>query len=173
MNTIYDGSYVLGQTSATNFQAGPGISITQPSEGTVRIANDETVLWDSNGSTNQITTSATFNLSEPFTAFNKIEVYVAASFGDCRYIKSFDISQSSNGRVRLSLSEPGMGSDQDANLYIDRSNLYFNSDSPSTVTGYGAGSRLGINGTTISYTNRRGAAITKIVGINRISGGNE
>lgn len=38
MNTIYDGSFVLGQTSATNFQAGQGIKIDEPSEGTVRIA---------------------------------------------------------------------------------------------------------------------------------------
>lgn len=66
MNTIYDNTFVLGQTSATNFVAGPGISITQPSEGTVRIANDETVLW-SGASTN-----TAFNLSEPITNFEYI-----------------------------------------------------------------------------------------------------
>jgi len=70
MNTIYDGTYVIGQTSATNFQAGPGISITQPSEGTVRISNDETVLWRG-------TTTASgdiMNLSEPFTNFERVRV---------------------------------------------------------------------------------------------------
>ena len=41
MNTIYDGTFVLGNTSATTYQAGPGISITQPAEGTVRIGTDE------------------------------------------------------------------------------------------------------------------------------------
>lgn len=46
MNTIYDGSFVIGQTSATNFQAGPGIKIDEPSAGTVRIGNDETVLYE-------------------------------------------------------------------------------------------------------------------------------
>lgn len=68
MNTIYDGTYVIGQTSATNFQAGPGISITQPSEGTVRIGNDETVLYSST----QNAKTTTFTLSEPLTAFEKV-----------------------------------------------------------------------------------------------------
>jgi len=40
INSIAQGTYTLGQTSATTYQAGPGISITQPSEGTVRISND-------------------------------------------------------------------------------------------------------------------------------------
>ena len=40
MNTIYDNTFVLGQTSATNFVAGPGIKIDEPSAGTVRIGID-------------------------------------------------------------------------------------------------------------------------------------
>ena len=71
MNTIYDGSFVLGQTSATNFVAGPGIKIDSPSEGTVRIGNDETVLWS--GTYSNTTTS--ISLSEPTTNFNTIKVY--------------------------------------------------------------------------------------------------
>ena len=74
MNTIYDNTFVLGQTSATNFVAGPGIKIDEPAEGTVRIANDETVLWELStiGGTS---TSAT--LSEAFTNFEQIEVWWA------------------------------------------------------------------------------------------------
>lgn len=45
MNTIYDGTFTIGQTSATNFVAGPGIKIDEPSAGTVRIDTDETVLY--------------------------------------------------------------------------------------------------------------------------------
>ena len=67
INSIANGTFTIGQTSATNFQAGPGISITQPSEGTVRIANDETVLWSGN--------SAEAVLSEPYTSFQYLEVY--------------------------------------------------------------------------------------------------
>lgn len=46
IQSIATGTYMIGETSNLNFEAGPGISITQPSEGTVRIANDETVLWE-------------------------------------------------------------------------------------------------------------------------------
>ena len=41
IQSISQGTYTIGQTSATNFQAGPGISITQPSEGTVRIGTED------------------------------------------------------------------------------------------------------------------------------------
>ena len=45
IQSISQGTYTIGQTSATNFVAGPGIKIDEPSAGTVRIGNDETVLW--------------------------------------------------------------------------------------------------------------------------------
>ena len=171
IQSISQGTYTIGQTSATNFIAGPGISIDSPSAGTVRIGNDETVLYENN-SPAPITGSATFSLSEPFTNFEKIEVQCDASFGDIRYIKLFDTRQynTASKQIRLSLSEAGMGQNQDTNMYFDRSNLLFNINNPNTVSGFGAGSRLGINGTTISYTNSRGASLTKIIGINRISG---
>ena len=69
MNTIYDGSFVLGQTSATNFIAGNGIKIDEPSAGTVRIGNDETVLWEGTGTT-------AFTASEPLTNFERIKFYL-------------------------------------------------------------------------------------------------
>ena len=67
MNTIYDNTFVLGQTSATNFVAGPGITIDEPSAGTVRIGTDETVLYSG------AYTSA-FSVSEPITNFNNIRI---------------------------------------------------------------------------------------------------
>ena len=70
INSIANGTFVLGNTSATTYQAGPGISITQPSEGTVRISNDETVLWS--GSTTA--SGDVMNLSEPFTNFERVRV---------------------------------------------------------------------------------------------------
>jgi hypothetical protein len=33
MNTISDGTFTIGQTSAINFEAGPGITVTEPSAG--------------------------------------------------------------------------------------------------------------------------------------------
>ena len=67
INSIANGTYTIGQTSATNFVAGPGIKIDEPSAGTVRIGNDETVLWSGN--------SAEAVLSEPYTSFQYLEVY--------------------------------------------------------------------------------------------------
>jgi len=71
IQSIANGSFVLGNTSATTYQAGPGISITQPSEGTVRISNDETVLWSGDFHS----TGTTITLSEPMTAFEKLEFW--------------------------------------------------------------------------------------------------
>lgn len=76
MNTIYDGTYVLGETSATNYVAGPGISITQPSEGTVMIAADETVLWEGTSALSAINGSANaITLTESLYNFEKAAVY--------------------------------------------------------------------------------------------------
>lgn len=70
MNTIYDGTFVLGQTSALNFEAGPGISITEPSAGTVRIGTDETVLFE----TTAVNGVGVCNLSESLKNFERIAV---------------------------------------------------------------------------------------------------
>ena len=74
MNTIYDGSFVIGQTSATNFVAGPGISIDQPSAGTVRIGNDETVLWEDNTDP-AAGINGTKSINESVSNFENIDVY--------------------------------------------------------------------------------------------------
>lgn len=68
INSIANGTFTIGSTSATTFSAGPGISITQPSEGVVRIANDETVLWSGTGNAGE------FSLSESYKNFEKIGI---------------------------------------------------------------------------------------------------
>lgn len=68
INSIANGTYTIGQTSATNFVAGPGIVIDSPSAGTVRIGNDETVLYSGNAGTSAVT------LSEPVSAFETIKI---------------------------------------------------------------------------------------------------
>lgn len=70
MNTIYDNTFVLGQTSATNFVAGPGIKIDEPSAGTVRIGNDETVLFERSASS-----GLSGSLAEPCLNFDLIKVH--------------------------------------------------------------------------------------------------
>lgn len=71
IQSIANGSFVLGQTSATNFVAGPGIKVDQPSEGVVRIGNDETVLFENssgiNGNTN-------ITLTESISNFKYVQI---------------------------------------------------------------------------------------------------
>ena len=69
IQSIANGSFVLGQTSATNFVAGPGIKIDEPSAGTVRIGNDETVIFEGD-----LYYNTTGLLSEPITNFERVRV---------------------------------------------------------------------------------------------------
>lgn len=70
IQSISMGSYTLGETNKLTFSAGPGIKIDEPSAGTVRIGNDETLLYDSSAKWTGIT------FSEPASNFEKIRVYV-------------------------------------------------------------------------------------------------
>lgn len=67
IQSISQGTYTIGQTSATNFIAGPGIVIDQPSAGTVRIGTDETELLAS-------TATSAFTLTEPFSSFEQVKI---------------------------------------------------------------------------------------------------
>ena len=68
MSEIYNGTFLLGNTSATTLSAGPGIKIDSTSvPGTIKISNDETVLYSG------AYTSA-FSVSEPITNFNNIRL---------------------------------------------------------------------------------------------------
>lgn len=69
IRSISEGSFVLGDTNNLTFEAGSGIKITEPSEGTVRIANDETVLWSGLASPSDFPLS----LSESLSNFEKVE----------------------------------------------------------------------------------------------------
>jgi len=69
IRSISEGTFVIGDTNGLTFEAGPGISVSQPSEGTVRIANDETVLFENDAGTTEAT------LSESFANFDRIRIY--------------------------------------------------------------------------------------------------
>lgn len=75
IQSIANGTYTIGNTNELTFQAGPGITIDSPSAGTVRIGNDETVLWS--GASNEfITPSITGKeLSEAPSNFEKLEIW--------------------------------------------------------------------------------------------------
>lgn len=165
MNTIYDGSFVLGQTSATNFIAGPGIAIDSPSAGTVRIGNDETVLW-SGARTSAIQTS------ESMKNFDKCQVYIAHGTYGPPQVYTIDFANMGTtgyfaitrprGASNLNLAYIRLTADDTHLAAVNAKCLAFGSWS-TTATGVTAttGEAEDLN------------SIIRVVGINRISGGNE
>ena len=148
IQSIANGTYMIGETTQTELQAGPGISITKPSEGTVRIANDETVLWEnSSGSTSSVA------LSESPYNFRFVDIYAGirgsnATTGPSVYRLSPIINSS---------------------LYCITVGYVYNNNPFDAVI------KLTLSSTSISsQANNNGAALLtfKVVGINRISGGN-
>lgn len=69
-NSIYNGTFVLGDVSATTLSAGNGIKITTDEPGVIKVSNDETVLYSGNYNTNTTAVS----LSEPVSNFETFKV---------------------------------------------------------------------------------------------------
>ena len=155
MNTIYDNTFVLGQTSATNFVAGPGIKIDQPSEGVVRIGNDETVLWEG-----YETTSAT--LSEPITNFEKFKIKVSTN----EFFEFLGIDD--NHTIQYGYGNPSY-------LYFKMVNFKTVGTSLTTnqnlILNYGPWNGSSPTGFYYDRTSQPNW-LTKVIGINRISGSN-
>lgn len=167
MNTIYDGTYVIGQTSATNFVAGPGISITEPSEGTVRIANDETVLWSGTGNI------STFTLSEKLSNFERFRMvfqgYNTNQRGSCEYYSPADGSNISYMYQHYVAGTDGNPLQLWAGRFSSNDNLTYNLVDWKWMCMPGNSNAW----TNTWNDNDRKPLINRIIGINRISGGNE
>ena len=155
IKSIANGTFTIGQTSATNFQAGPGISITQPNEGTVRIGNDETVLFSGNLTGN----GSTAQLSEPITNFEKIKVYGHTDDGiQCPWFTEFYPNENITMDVGVATNNHGWA--KWFNFNITTGGLYTN------VTG-----KVLTFGTT-TWSDLVNYGMTRVIGINRISGSN-
>ena len=180
INSIANGTFTIGSTSATNFVAGPGIKIDEPSAGTVRIGNDETVLWE--GTSPQVSANTTWTaaLSEPASNFERVGLVLYHSYGwgvdglnnnafDFRVVENYDgkFIWSQLDDIRPSTINFGGNNPQyDANAAgISGGNIF-------VCKGYGRYACTP-SGTLGSITNNRGVIIRKVIGINRINGGNE
>ena len=162
IQSIANGTYMIGETSNLNFEAGPGIKITEPSGGTVRIANDETVLFTSDsGVQNNIT------LSEAIENFEFVRVEWCPYTESSNWTAPYDVIMTKVNDGLLHLTGWGIANDQLAqvmtNLLLTCSNTTLTVYKSSTITSLRNGTQ------TSSLT---GYKIFKIVGINRISGGN-
>lgn len=168
INSIANGTYTIGQTSALNFEAGPGITIDQPTAGTVRIGNDETVLYSG-------VNAKTVNLTESWKNFDRLKVYVQNGSQDngvtiveikplerdgytpyYNIIAGFSYATGSNGMIWQNI----IGSAADTSL--------------TNISAFGFQNNWNA-GSVSTRSNRDNdlACIIKVVGINRISGGNE
>ena len=162
MNTIYDGTFVIGDTSTTDFSAGNGISITEPVGGTLLISNDETVLW-SGSPTSAITTS------ESMKNFEKCQVFLAHGTYGPPQVYTIDFADMGNtgyfvvsrprGASNLNIASIRLTADSTHIAAVNSKCLAFGSwnSTASTVTA------------TINESEDRNS-IMKVVGINRIGG---
>jgi len=166
INSIAQGTYTLGQTSATTYQAGPGISITQPSEGTVRISNDETVLWSGTafnpaGSNNPM--KGTAYMSESIFNFDQIRL----DFNGGNNV--FSESVLLTNPIKTGQDYYWVKHEQKNNNVYIGTKYRFNNET--TLTGFcGYGSTQNVGDMSGGYWGYGG--VVRVVGINRISGGN-
>ena len=164
IQSISQGTFTIGQTSATNFIAGPGIKIDEPSAGTVRIGNDETVLFE------DTPTSVTSDvpLSENPANFEYIDVFAKWNYNGSQYIYCYNRIPTNAANFNLfGYGTYNNNSSTDFQLWMVVGDYVLSSTKISVLRAYrrvsdGSG---GNNSDTLK--------IYKVVGINRISGGNE
>ena len=168
IQSISQGTYTIGQTSATNFIAGNGIKIDEPSAGTVRIGNDETVLYD-NPTNNNVATTAEIVMNESLWNFHRAFIeFDNMEFTGQPLNMEIDLDVSTTG---TSYYTPMRYGNTFPILNIPFANFYINSVGNIKYTNrgllYNTWSQVSI--TTGDY---RGYRVRKVIGINRISGSN-
>ena len=166
IQSISKGTYTIGQTSATSYVAGQGISITQPTAGTVRIANDETELYY-NTTNNNVANDAEFVMSESSWNFERVMI----TFDNMEFINRYvtmiiDLSGLPHDNNQLSTPWCNCGIPNEVNIpwatfqinttgnikYVNRGLIYGTWSRPSYTTG-----------------DSRGLRVVRAVGVNRIA----
>ena len=162
IQSIANGSFVLGQTSATNFVAGPGIKIDEPSAGTVRIGNDETVLWE--GERNWWANTAALNLSE---SVNNFEIIRIKAKDDWALRERYFYVPSNPSDNQFDITLDGI---EGSKLVIKTSKYNFSGNQIGLAEMF----TIEINSakTMYIYTDRSYIQFHEVIGINRISGSN-
>ena len=164
---IWNGTFLLGNTSATTLSAGPGIKIDSTSvPGTIKISNDETVLWSGEGSLSGCT------FSESKDNFERLKVYCYPTEQTTARQQIIEVP-TSNTALPISLLYAN-GGNGTYPYVIYRTFYRLNSTGILPNNGSTSGGHawfsptwsLGGTSTTPSVK------ITKVIGCNRISGGN-
>ena len=158
IQSISQGTYTIGQTSATNFVAGPGIVIDSPSAGTVGIGNDETVLYDSSAKWTEIT------FSEPASNFELIRLLICPERPSIFEYPSYDFT---NNKWPGGQFGAGWGGKPTMNIF----ELSANDNGFKVNAGWHTESTASVNWTVLNVSSTWIRPI-KVWGINRISGSN-
>lgn len=160
IQSISQGTYTIGDTNKLTFSAGNGITITQPSEGVVGIANNETMLWS--GSLTGTAGSLTAQLSEPFTNFEEIRLTMGSTYGSTySYGTSADRFQVFSpfvGNGQISLYALNFQTNNERNqITLPAGNCVFCQITANNITGYQNRTNINVGEITL----------TKVVGVNR------
>ena len=168
IQSISQGTFTIGQTSATNFIAGHGIKIDEPSAGTVRIGNDETVLWSASDIANR--TSAC-TVSESLKNFEHVDIWLAhGTYGPCRSV-SIDFNVMGTTGYFNVLRPRGEGNLNAAFMFISATDTTLTC-SKSKCVSFGSYNTTA-NSITCSVNDPEDRnCLYKVVGVNRISGSN-
>ena len=159
IQSISLGTYTLGETNKLTFSAGPGIKIDEPNAGTVRIGNDETVLYEILPTQSN---TGSFVVSEPFSGFERIKVLFGRGYDNAIYNEF-----------------AGDGSQWRCHCTIQASDVILNYSNYTISGGVSAIKNSDLRWTiktnsTVKYEGTNFPNnVYKIIGINRISGGNE
>ena len=166
IQSISMGTYTIGSTSATNFVAGPGIKIDEPSAGTVRIGNDETVLWSGAGTLNGCT------FSESKDNFERLKVYCYADEQTTAKQQIVEVPTSNTGLPLTLWYANGSVSTYPYVVYRTFYRLNPTGILPNDGSTSGGHAWLSPTWAVGGTSTTPSIKITKVVGINRISGSN-
>ena len=155
-NSIYNGTFVLGDVSATTLSAGPGIKIDDSTPGVIKVSNDETVLWSGTIKSDGNGYPASAALNESIENFNYVRVE-----GYCHNGTQFPWTTKlyTNGNVIYGI---GLGQWRDVTKELDMSRFKLEGSTVSAMEGTWIIPSQDW-GNTVSF-------ITKVVGINRKEG---
>lgn len=171
IQSIANGTYVIGETSATNFIAGNGIKIDEPSAGTVRIGNDETVLFESSAGAYM---KDGITLSENMNNFEVIKFYMAALSDQTGIV--YEILP--NGLSDYFSIQPPFsfgnttGTGYAINWKVTIHKVNNTLTSVQSVYWGKSGTDGATAGTWVQGANNNVPVVYKVIGINRISGSN-
>lgn len=169
MSQIYNGSFILGDTSATTLSAGEGIKLDTSVPGVIGISMDRTVLFeDANG-----TGVDSGDISEAYTNFEILLLEVGygaqTSSLDDGYMWVMCSTRSPYTWVQYMFGAGG------GNHYYATAKIHWTSSTHFDVTNGSSilhsESSTSVSGNT-SYNANAKKCILRIIGINRISGDN-